>query len=154
METTLHSSTHTVTIGPGRPFVIIGERINPSGRKRLGQEMAAGDFNRVRRDAQLQVAAGSHVLDVNAGVPGDDEPALLVAALQAVMDVTDVPLCLDSSAIAALVAGLAAYPGKALVNSVTGEDERLDAVLPLAKKHGAAVIGMANDETGISMEPE
>ncbi len=154
METTLHSKTKTVTIGPERPFVIIGERINPTGRKKLGQEMVAGDFDRVRRDAQAQVAVGAHVLDVNAGVPGVDEAALLVAAIRAVMDATDVPLCLDSSVIEALAAGLAAYPGKALVNSVTGEDERLEAVLPLVKKYGAAVIGMANDETGISAEPE
>jgi 5-methyltetrahydrofolate--homocysteine methyltransferase len=133
---------------------MIGERINPSGRKKLGAEMAAGDFSRVRRDAAAQVAAGAHMLDVNAGVPIADEAALLVAALRTVGEVTDVPLCLDSSVIEALAAGLAAYPGKALVNSVTGEDERLEAVLPLVKKHGAAVIGMANDETGISSDPE
>lgn len=143
-----------MTIGPDRPFVLIGERINPSGRKKLGAEMAAGDFSRVRRDAAAQVAAGAHLLDVNAGVPIADEAALLVAALRAVGEVTQAPLCLDSSVIGALAAGLAAYPGKALVNSVTGEDDRLEAVLPLVKKHGAAVIGMANDETGISSDPE
>jgi 5-methyltetrahydrofolate--homocysteine methyltransferase len=154
MDTILHSKTKTITIGAGRPFVIVGERINPSGRKKLGQEMAAGDFSRARRDAQAQMAAGAHMLDVNAGVPAADEPALLVAAIREVMGATDAPLCLDSSMVEALAAGLAAYPGKALVNSVTGEDERLDAVLPLVKKFGAAVIGMANDETGISSEPE
>ncbi|MCC6192378.1 MAG: dihydropteroate synthase [Anaerolineales bacterium] len=154
MDTLLHSQTRSVTIGPDRPFVLIGERINPSGRKRLGAEMAAGDFSRVQRDAAAQVAAGAHVLDVNAGVPIADEAALLVAALRAVSEVTQAPLCLDSSVIEALAAGLAAYPGKALVNSVTGEDDRLEAVLPLVKKHGAAVIGMANDETGISSNPE
>jgi 5-methyltetrahydrofolate--homocysteine methyltransferase len=154
METTLHSQSRTVIIGPGRPFVMIGERINPSGRKKLGAEMAAGDFSRVRRDARAQVAAGAHMLDVNAGVPIADEAALLVEAVRTVGEVSDVPLCLDSSVVEALAAGLAAYPGKALVNSVTGEDERLEAILPLVKKHGAAVIGMANDETGISNEPE
>ena len=154
METILESKSRTVVIGPQRPFVMVGERINPSGRKKLGVEMAAGDFMRVRRDAAAQVAAGAHMLDVNAGVPIADEPALLVAAIKAVADVTDVPLCLDSSVVEALAAALAAYEGKALVNSVTGEDERLEAVLPLVKKHGAAVIGMSNDETGISSEPE
>src|SRR5579859_3168028 len=154
MQTILESSTKTVTIGAGLPFVMIGERINPSGRKRLGAEMAAGDFSRVRRDAAAQVEAGAHMLDVNAGVPIADEPALLVNAIQTIGKVTDVPLCLDSSVVEALAAALAAYEGKALVNSVTGEDERLELVLPLVKKYGAAVIGMANDETGISSEPE
>jgi len=154
METTLHSKTKTVIIGPGHPFVMIGEKINPSGRKKLGAEMAAGDFARVRRDAATQVAAGAHMLDVNAGVPIADEAELLVSAIRAVSEVTDIPLCLDSSVIEALEAGLAVYAGKALVNSVTGEDERLERILPLVKKHGAAVIGMANDETGISNEPE
>jgi 5-methyltetrahydrofolate--homocysteine methyltransferase len=133
---------------------MIGERINPSGRKKLGAEMAAGDFERVRRDAAAQVAAGAHMLDVNAGVPIADEAQLMVSAIHAVGEVTDVPLCLDSSVVGALEAGLAAYEGKALVNSVTGEDERLEAMLPLIKRHGAAVIAMANDETGISMDPE
>ncbi len=154
METTLHSKSKSITIGRGLPFVMVGERINPSGRKKLGAEMAAGDFSRVRRDAAAQVAAGAHLLDVNAGVPIADEPAVLVSAIQAVGEVTDVPLCLDSSVVEALAAALAAYDGKALVNSVTGEDERLQRVLPLVKKYGAAVIGMANDETGISIEPE
>lgn len=153
METTLHSKTKTVVIGPGRRFVMIGERINPTGRKKLGAEMAAGDFSRVRRDAEAQVAAGAHILDVNAGVPIADEATLLVSAIRAISEVTDTPLCLDSSVVQALEAGLAAYGGKALVNSVTGEDERLEAILPLIKKHDAAVIGMANDATGISMEP-
>jgi len=154
METELHSKTKTVVIGPSHPFVMIGERINPSGRKKLGAEMAAGDFDRVRRDAAAQVAAGAHMLDVNAGVPIADEAQLMVSAIRAVGEVTDVPLCLDSSVMEALEAGLSAYEGKALVNSVTGEDERLEIMLPLVKKHGAAVIAMANDETGISMDPE
>lgn len=154
METTLQSKTKTVTIGPDQLFVMIGERINPTGRKKLGEEMAAGDFSRVQRDAETQVTAGAQMLDVNAGVPIADEPTLLVSAIHAISQVADAPLCLDSSVVAALEAGLSAYQGKALVNSVTGEDERLELVLPLVKKHGAAVIGMCNDETGISMEPE
>jgi 5-methyltetrahydrofolate--homocysteine methyltransferase len=154
METTLQSATRSVVIGPGRPLVMIGERINPSGRKKLGAEMAAGDFARVRADAAAQVAAGALVLDVNAGYPMGDEPSMLVAAIQAVAEVTDVPICIDSSSVAALEAALAAYPGKALVNSVTGEDERLERLLPLIKKHGAAVIGLANDHAGIPATPE
>ena len=133
---------------------MIGERINPSGRKKLGAEMAAGDFSRVRKDAAAQVAAGAHMLDVNAGVPIADEAELLVSAIRAVQEVADVPLCIDSSVVEALEAALTVYEGKALVNSVTGEDERLERLLPVIKKHGAAVIGMANDETGISNEPE
>lgn len=154
METILQSKTKTVIISPEQPFVMIGERINPTGRKKLGIEMAAGDFSRVRRDAELQVAAGALVLDVNAGVPDADEPALMVQAIKTITEVVDVPLCLDSSVIAALEAGLAVYQGKALVNSVTGEDERLEILLPVIKKYNAAVIGMANDETGISPDPE
>ncbi len=154
METILRSKTRSVAIGPDRPFVMIGERINPTGRKKLGAEMVAGDFSRVRSDATTQVASGAHMLDVNAGVPGENEPELIVSAIRAIAQVTDVPLCLDSSVPEALQAALAAYEGKALVNSVTGEDERLELILPLVKKHGAAVIGMANDETGISSNPE
>lgn len=154
METVLQSKTQTIIIGPDQPFVMIGERINPSGRKKLGEEMASGDFARVRRDAQTQTAAGAQMLDVNAGVPLADEPTLLVSAIRAVREVTDVPLSLDSSVVEALEAALAAYEGKALVNSVTGEDERLERILPLIKKYGAAVIGMSNDETGISNDPE
>ena len=137
-----------------RPFVIIGERINPTGRKVLAAEMKAGRMDRVRADAIAQVAAGAHMLDINAGIPQLDEAALLVAAIKAVAEVTDVPICIDSSIIEALEAGLSAYEGKALVNSVTAEEERMERILPLVKKHGAAVIGMANDETGISMIPE
>ena len=154
METILHSKTKTVIISPEQPFVMIGERINPTGRKKLGIEMAAGDFSRVRRDAESQVAAGAHLLDVNAGIPDADEPALLVQAIKTITEVVDVPLCLDSSIIAALEAGLAVYQGKALVNSITGDDERLEILFPVIKKYNAAVIGMANDETGISSDPE
>jgi 5-methyltetrahydrofolate--homocysteine methyltransferase len=154
METTLHSKTKTVVIGPGHPFVMIGERINPSGRKKLGAEMAAGDFTRVRRDAEIQTACGAQMLDVNAGIPTADETELLVEAIRVVSQAADVPLSIDSSIVEALEAALSAYEGKPLVNSVTGEDERLELILPLVKKHNAAVIGMANDETGISMDPE
>src|SRR5881398_4186467 len=154
METRLSSRSREVVIAIDRPFVIIGERINPTGRKVLAAEMKDGVMDRVRSDAQAQAAAGAHMLDVNAGIPAVDEPALLVAAIRAVMDVTDLPICIDSSIIEALEAGLSAYEGKALVNSVTAEEERMERILPLVKKHGAAVIGMANDETGISMVPE
>ncbi|MBI3243166.1 MAG: dihydropteroate synthase [Chloroflexi bacterium] len=153
METVLHSKSKTVIIGPGQPFVMIGERINPSGRRKLGAEIAAGDFTRVRRDAEAQVAAGAHLLDVNAGYPLGDEVAMLTTAVRTVQAVTDAPLCIDSSVIEALEAALTVYEGKALVNSVTGEEERLERILPLIKKHGAAVIGMANDETSISNDP-
>src|SRR5262245_32553280 len=153
METVISSPTQTVIIGPNRPFVIIGERINPTGRKLLGQEMASGNFERVRADALAQVAAGAHVLDVNAGVPLTDEPALLAEAIRIVQEVTDVPICIDSSVVAALKSGLAAVQGKPLVNSVTGEEERLELVLPMVAEHKAAVIGVANDETGISYDP-
>ena len=154
METILSSRGREVVVSVDRPFVIIGERINPTGRKVLAAEMKDGKMDRVRADATAQVAAGAHMLDVNAGIPALDEAALLVAAIKAVSEVTDVPICIDSSVIEALEAGLAAYQGKALVNSVTAEEERMERILPLVKKHGAAVIGMANDETGITMVPE
>ncbi len=154
MHTTLSSKSRTVEIGPDLPFVVIGERINPSGRKKLGAEMAAGDFSRVRKDAEAQAAAGAQMLDVNAGVPIADESELLVNAIRTVQEVTDAPISIDSSVMEALEAALAVYQGKPLINSVTGEDERLERILPLVKKYGAAVIGMANDETGISNDPE
>jgi 5-methyltetrahydrofolate--homocysteine methyltransferase len=153
-DTIVSSATKEVVIGFDRPFVIIGERINPTGRKILAAEMAAGDFTRVEADARAQVQAGAHMLDVNAGIPLADEPAILARAIQLVQSITDVPLSIDSSIVAALAAGLAVYKGKALVNSVTGEDERLEAVLPLIKKYGAAVIAISNDETGISEDPD
>src|SRR6202140_1819902 len=153
-DTSVSSATKEVVIGFGRPFVIIGERINPTGRKILAAEMAAGDFTRVEADARAQVEAGAHMLDVNAGIPLADEPAILAKAVQLVQSITDVPLSIDSSIVAALEAGLAVYKGKALVNSVTGEDERLEAVLPLIKKYGAAVVAISNDETGISEDPD
>jgi 5-methyltetrahydrofolate--homocysteine methyltransferase len=153
-DTIISSATKEVIIGFDRPFVMIGERINPTGRKILAEEMAAGDFSRVERDAIAQVEAGAHMLDVNAGIPLADEPAILARAIQLVQSVTDVPLSIDSSIVAALEAGLAVYKGKALVNSVTGEEERLEAVLPLVKKYGAAVIAISNDETGIAENPD
>lgn len=153
METILTSPSRTVRIGPAHPFVIIGERINPTGRKLLAAEMAEGNFERVKSDALAQVAAGAHMLDVNAGIPLADEPVILAEAIRIVQSVVDVPLSIDSSVVAALEQGLAAYQGKPLVNSVTGEDERLEMVLPLIKKYNAAVIGISNDETGISEDP-
>jgi 5-methyltetrahydrofolate--homocysteine methyltransferase len=153
-ETTISSKTKTVIIGPERPFTIIGERINPTGRKLLAAEMAADNYDRVISDAQAQVAAGAHMLDVNAGIPMADEPAILAKAIKLVQSVVDVPISIDSSIVAALESGLEAYEGKALVNSVTGEEERLESVLPLVKKHGAAVIAITNDETGISEDPD
>ena len=153
-DTVVSSATKEVVIGFDRPFVIIGERINPTGRKILAAEMAAGDFSRVESDALAQIAAGAHMLDVNAGIPLADEPAILARAIQLVQSITDLPLSIDSSIVAALEAGLAVYKGKALVNSVTGEEERLEQVLPLVKKYGAAVIAISNDETGISEDPD
>jgi 5-methyltetrahydrofolate--homocysteine methyltransferase len=133
---------------------MIGERINPTGRKLLAAEMKDGDFSRVEADAVAQVEAGAHMLDVNAGIPLADEPALLARAVKLVQSVTDVPLSIDSSIIEALEAGLAVYQGKPLVNSVTGEDEVLERVLPLVARYGAAVVAISNDETGISEDPD
>lgn len=152
-DTIVSSANKQIAIGFERPFVIIGERINPTGRKILAAEMAAGDYSRVERDALAQVAAGAHMLDVNAGIPLADEPRILAEAVQLVQSITDVPLAIDSSIVAALEAGLSVYQGKALVNSVTGEEERLESVLPLIKKYGAAVVAISNDETGISEDP-
>ena len=153
METILQSPNKTVVIGLGHPFVIIGERINPTGRKKLAAEMAAGDFSRVIADALAQVEAGAHVLDINSGVPLTDEAELMTEAVRLVQQTVDIPLSIDSSVVSALKAGLKAATGKPLVNSVTGEDERLEAILPLIAERGAAVIGISNDETGISYDP-
>jgi 5-methyltetrahydrofolate--homocysteine methyltransferase len=153
-DTVVSSQTREVVLGLERPFVMIGERINPTGRKILAAEMAAGNFSRVEADALAQIAAGAHMLDVNAGIPLADEPAILAKAVQLVQSITDVPLSIDSSIVKALEAGLAVYKGKPLVNSVTGEDERLESVLPLVKKYGAAVVAISNDETGISEDPD
>ncbi|MDF2780646.1 MAG: methyltetrahydrofolate--corrinoid methyltransferase [Geminicoccaceae bacterium] len=153
-DTVVSSATREVVIGFERPFCIIGERINPTGRKKLAAEMAAGDFSTVEADTQAQVAAGARMLDVNAGIPLADEPRILADTIRLVQSLTDLPLSIDSSIVAALEAGLAVYQGKPLVNSVTGEDERLEAVLPLIKKYGAAVVAISNDETGISEDPD
>ncbi|HKY49087.1 MAG TPA: methyltetrahydrofolate cobalamin methyltransferase [Acidimicrobiia bacterium] len=153
-DTLVSSYSREVVIGFERPFVLIGERINPTGRKLLAEEMKHGDFSRVERDAVAQVAAGARMLDVNAGIPLADEPALLAKAIELVQSLTDVPLSIDSSIVEALEAGLAVYRGKALVNSVTGEEDRLERVLPLVAKYGAAVVAISNDETGISEDPD
>ena len=149
-KTVISSKTKEVIIGSDQPFVIIGERINPTGRKLLAEEMKAGNLERVREDALSQVAAGAQMLDVNAGVPLADEPKILADSIKLIQGITDVPLCIDSSIVEALERGLEAYEGKALLNSVTGEEERLDTVLPLVKKFGCAVIGISNDDSGIS----
>jgi 5-methyltetrahydrofolate--homocysteine methyltransferase len=153
-DTRISSASREVIIGFERPFVIIGERINPTGRKILAEEMKAGDYSRVEADALAQVAAGAHMLDVNAGIPLADEPAMLAEAIRRVQAITDVPLSIDSSIVAALESGLSVYQGKALVNSVTGEEERLEVVLPLVARYGAAVVAISNDETGISEDPD
>jgi 5-methyltetrahydrofolate--homocysteine methyltransferase len=154
LKTTVSSKTKTHVIGPDEAFTIVGERINPTGRKLLAREMSAGDFSRVQADALAQAAAGAQMLDVNAGIPMVDEPAILRQTIELVQSIVDVPLSIDSSIVEALARGLDAYQGKALVNSVTGEEERLESVLPLVKKYGAAVIGISNDESGISDDPE
>ena len=153
-DTVISSATREVVIGFDRPFVMIGERINPTGRKMLAEEMRSGDFSRVEADALAQVAAGAHLLDVNAGVPLADEPAMLAAAVKLVQSVTDVPLSIDSSVIEALEAGVDAYVGKPLINSVTGEFEVMERILPLVARAGAAVVAISNDETGISEDPD
>ena len=152
-KTVVSSSTKEVVIGFDQPFVMIGERINPTGRKLLAKEMSKGDFSRVEQDTLAQVAAGAQMLDVNAGIPLADEPKILAETIKLVQSLTDVPLSIDSSIVDALQAGLEVYQGKALLNSVTGEEERLESVLPLVKKYGCAVVAISNDETGISEDP-
>lgn len=149
MHTVLKSATKTVTIGHDQPFCIIGERINPTGRKQFQMQLRADDLSRLAIDVEQQVLGGADVLDVNMGVPLTDEPALLGRTITMIQSLTDLPICIDSSIIEALQVGLETYQGKALVNSVTGEDDRMDLVLPLIKKHGAAIIALPNDETGI-----
>jgi 5-methyltetrahydrofolate--homocysteine methyltransferase len=154
METLLISHQQQVRIGPNHPFVIIGERINPTRRKKLLETMASHDFSIALQDARNQVAAGAQVLDVNAGVPGGDEPALLADLTRALINEVDTPLCFDSANPAALEAALSIYHGKALVNSTTGEEKMLNEVLPLAAKYHAAVIGVITDETGVPPTPD
>lgn len=153
MHTVLRSATKEVVIGPDQPFCVIGERINPTGRKKFQEELRADDLSRIETDVADQVAGGASMLDVNMGVPLTDEADLLARAVRLVQGRTDLPLCIDSSVVEALDAGLAAYEGKALVNSVTGEQERLDAILPLVKRYGAAVIALPNEEDEIPDDP-
>ncbi|MFN8830323.1 MAG: dihydropteroate synthase [Labrys sp. (in: a-proteobacteria)] len=153
-ETVITSDKQKVVIGFDRRFVMIGERINPTGRKILMEEMAAGNYTRVVQDAIAQVEAGAQMLDVNAGIPLADEPRILAECIKLVQDTVPVPLSIDSSIVEALEAGLAVYKGKALLNSVTGEEERLERVLPLVKKYNCAVVAISNDETGISENPD
>jgi len=157
MQTIVKSPTQTVIIGPDQPFVIIGERINPTGRKKLAEEMRAGDFSRVERDALAQVAAGAHILDVNVGIssvePDKVEPDLMVKVIELIQSITDIPLCLDSSVAPALIAGIKAAHGRPIVNSVTGEEERLERILPVVAEYDVPVIAITNDESGISYDP-
>ena len=153
IRTVLSSATKEIVIGFDAPFCVIGERINPTGRKLLAEEMANGNYERVQSDAIAQIEAGATMLDVNAGIPLANEPKILAESIQLIQSFTDIPLSIDSSIVEALEAGLAVYQGKALVNSVTGEEERLELVLPLVKKYGAAVVAISNDETGISEDP-
>jgi 5-methyltetrahydrofolate--homocysteine methyltransferase len=154
METVLRSATKELRIGPEQPFCIIGERINPTGRKIFQEQLRQGDLSRVETDVAQQVAGGAMVLDINMGAPLADEAALMDRAVRLVQDLCDLPLCIDSSVIEALDAGLSAYQGKALVNSVTAEDDRMAEILPLVARHGAAVIALPNDEDEIPAEPE
>jgi len=151
MHTVLSSASKEITMGNDLPFVIIGERINPTGRKVFQEKLRAGDLSTLEIDVADQVAGGADMLDVNMGVPLTDEPALLASAIQLVQSLTDLPICIDSSIVEALEAGLAVYQGKALINSMTGEDDRMEAILPLVKKYDAAIIALPNDETGIPM---
>jgi 5-methyltetrahydrofolate--homocysteine methyltransferase len=149
MHSILRSATKEVIIGHDVPFVIIGERINPTGRKKFQEQLRAGDLSQIEIDVQQQVEGGADVLDVNMGVPLTDEPDLLSRAIKLVQTKTDLPICIDSSVIEALEAGLKAYEGKALVNSMTGEDDRMELILPLVKEHKAVIMALSNDETGI-----
>ena len=154
MHTVLSSASKQVIIGRDQPFCIIGERINPTGRKKFQEQLRAGDLSAVETDVHAQVEGGAMVLDVNMGVPLTDEAELLAKAVKLVQSLTDLPLCIDSSVVEALEAGLGAYEGKALVNSVTVEDERMEAILPLVKRHNAAIIALPNDETEIPEDPK
>jgi 5-methyltetrahydrofolate--homocysteine methyltransferase len=153
MDTVLRSRSREVVIGPAQPFCIIGERINPTGRKLFQEQLRRGDLSRLETDVAEQVSGGAMMLDINMGAPLADETALMVQAVGFAQEACDLPLCLDSSIVEVLEAGLAAYQGKALVNSVTAEDERLDAILPLVKRHEAAVIALPNDEEEIPEDP-
>ncbi len=152
LETVLRSATREVVIGHGQRFCLIGERINPTGRKVFQEQLRAGDLSAIERDVKAQVEGGADVLDVNMGVPLTDEPELLAKAIQLVQALTDLPVCIDSSVVEALEAGLSVYEGRALVNSITAEDDRMAAILPLVKKYDAAIIALPNDHDEIPME--
>jgi len=154
MHTVLSSASKTITIGHDQPFCIIGERINPTGRKKFQEQLRAGDLSAIALDVQAQVEGGATMLDVNMGAPLIDEPVVLAQAVKMIQGLTDLPLCIDSSVVEALEAGLAAYEGKALVNSITAEEERMDLILPLVKRYGAAIIALPNDEFEIPEEPQ
>ena len=154
MHTVLRSASKEVVIGHDQPFCIIGERINPTGRKIFQEQLRAGDLSAIERDVASQVAGGAAVLDINMGVPLTDEPELLAKAITIAQSRTDLPICIDSSVVEALEAGLAAYQGRALVNSITAEDDRMAAILPLVKKYDAAVVALPNDHDEIPMEVE
>jgi 5-methyltetrahydrofolate--homocysteine methyltransferase len=154
LETTLRSATSEVVIGHGRRFCLIGERINPTGRRIFQEQLRAGDMSAIERDVIAQVEGGADVLDVNMGVPMTDEPELLAKAITLVQTLTDKPVCIDSSVVEALEAGLAAYQGRALVNSITAEDDRMELILPLVKKYDAAIIALPNDAEEIPMEAD
>ena len=149
-NTVVSSASKEVVIGFEQPFVVIGERINPTGRKLLAEEMKNGDYSRVESDALAQIAAGAQILDVNAGIAMADEPKILAECVRLLQSISDTPLCIDSSIVDALEAGLEAYQGRALLNSVTGEEERLERVLPLVKKYECSVVAISNDDAGIS----
>jgi 5-methyltetrahydrofolate--homocysteine methyltransferase len=153
MDTVLRSRSRELVIGAGEPFCIIGERINPTGRKIFQEQLRRGDLARIEIDIEQQVAGGAMVLDINMGAPLVDETELMVRAVKLAQERTDLPLCIDSSIVEVLEAGLACYEGKALVNSVTAEDERLDAILPLVRRYGAAIIALPNDEEEIPEDP-
>jgi len=157
-HTLVASATREHIIGFDKPFTVIGERINPTGRKKLAAEMQAGNFDTVIKDALAQIAAGAHILDVNAGVtavnPNETEPPLMRQTLEIVQSICDMPLCIDSSVTSALKMGLETAKGRPLVNSVTGEEEKLEAILPLVAKYNVAVVAISNDETGISEDPD
>jgi 5-methyltetrahydrofolate--homocysteine methyltransferase len=154
LETHIRSATREVVLGHGQRFCLIGERINPTGRRIFQEQLRAGDLSAIERDVKAQVEGGADVLDINMGVPLTDEAELLAKAITMVQELTDLPICIDSSVVDALEAGLAAYQGRALVNSITAEDERMEQILPLVKKHDAAVIALPNDEDEIPMEVE
>ncbi len=153
-DTRLRSASKEVVLGHDRPFVVIGERINPTGRKIFQEQLRAGDLSAIERDVAAQVAGGADVLDVNMGVPLTDEAELLAKAITLVQERTDLPICIDSSVVEALEAGLSAYKGRALVNSITAEDERMELILPLVKKYDAAIIALPNDADEIPMESD